>query len=112
MSRAPSYVVVVMADVSVNGFADVDDDLKFVMNNPFACVAFIFKYCSVAGFNCGRALQLWIPSYHVWRSFATPPQFLNQEPPRPQQLLLPDFLMIPHLTHTGLTVVIDVTADV
>ena len=27
------------------------------------------------------------------------PQFLNQEPPRAQQLSLPDFLMVPHLKH-------------
>jgi hypothetical protein len=34
------------------------------------------------------------------------PQFLNQEPPRPQQLALPDFLMVPHLGHTAALVVV------
>ena len=32
------------------------------------------------------------------------PQFLNQEPPRPQQLVSPDFLMVPHLGHEELPV--------
>ena len=57
--------------------------------------------------NCDRALQAWMPSYHVWRMFELPaaPQFPNQEPPAPQQLSLPDFLMLPHLAHTELMVV-------
>ena len=34
---------------------------------------------------CGRVLQTWMPSYHVRSSLSFPalPQFLNQEPPRP-----------------------------
>ena len=58
--------------------------------------------------DCARVLQAWMPSYHVWRSLKLPglPQFLNQEPPRPQQLLLPDFPMMPHLGHTELMVVV------
>ena len=45
--------------------------------------------------------------------FALPalPQFLNQDPPRPQQLSLPDFSMVPHLGHTELVAVV-VTAGV
>ena len=31
------------------------------------------------------------------------PHLLNQEPPRAQQLSLPDFLVVPHLGHTELT---------
>ena len=58
--------------------------------------------------DCPSVLQARMPSYHVWRSFALPalPQFLNQEPPRPQQLFLPDFAMVPHLGHAELMVVV------
>ena len=35
---------------------------------------------------------------------ASPPHFWNQAPPRAQQLLLPDFLTMPHLAHDGLAV--------
>jgi hypothetical protein len=31
---------------------------------------------------------------------------LNHEPPRPQQLLFPDFAMMPHLGHTEVMVVV------
>ena len=41
-----------------------------------------------------------------------PPQLLNQEPPRPQQLGLPDFTIAPHLGHSELTVVVVVSASV
>ena len=62
----------------------------------------------MAVLDCTRALQAWMPSYHVCSRFALPalPQFPNQEPPRPQQLILPDFLMLPHLGHTELMVVV------
>ena len=48
-----------------------------------------------------RALQACMPSYHVCWSLVlrSPPHFLNQEPPRPQQLLLPDLPMVPQLRH-------------
>ena len=56
--------------------------------------------------KCPRGLQARIPSYHVCSIFLLPaaadPHFLNQEPPRPQQLIFPDFLMVTHLRHTGL----------
>ena len=35
-----------------------------------------------------------------------PPQFWNQEPPRAQQLLRPDFAMMPHLEHTEPMIVV------
>ena len=59
-------------------------------------------------FDFDRALHAWIPSYHLCSSFALPaaPQLPNQEPPRPQQLILPDFLIIPHLEHKELTLVV------
>ena len=52
-------------------------------------------------------LQAWKPSAHVWSTFVSPasPQFLNQEPPRAQQLRLPNFLVIPHLRHTELGII-------
>merc|ERR1712216_170486 len=55
-------------------------------------------------FGCvkvAQVLQAWTPSNHVCASLAlpTPPQFRNQEPPRPQQLGFPDFLTVPHLGH-------------
>ena len=58
--------------------------------------------------DCDRALQAWMPSYHVCPKFELPalPQFRNQEPPRPQQLVLPDFSMAPHLRHTELIIVV------
>ena len=48
-----------------------------------------------------KALQAWMPSAHVWSKFVSPtsPQFLNQAPPRAQQLPLPDFLVATHLMH-------------
>ena len=50
-----------------------------------------------------------MPSDHVWYIFKLPllPQLLNQEPPRPQQLLLPDFSMVPHLGHTEVAMVVE-----
>ena len=45
------------------------------------------------------ALQARQPWYHVCSPSA--PQLPNQEPPRAQQLCLPD-LWVPHLRHTGL----------
>ena len=57
--------------------------------------------------DCGR-LQEWMPSDHVWWRFALPslPQFLNQEPPRPQQLIWPELSMMPHLEHMELMLVV------
>ena len=68
----------------------------------------------VAALDCARGLQAWMPSYHVWSRFALPvlPQFLNQEPPKPQQLVLPDFLMVPHFGHTKLVVIMAVVSGV
>merc|ERR1712032_86042 len=59
--------------------------------------------------DCGSVLQAWMPSYHVYSSLALPavPQSPNQEPPRPQQLIFPDFAMMPHLGHTELIVVVE-----
>ena len=63
---------------------------------------------SITLLDCDRALQAWKPSDHLWSSFVAPaaPQFPNQEPPRPQQLALPDFAMMPHLGHTKLMILV------
>ena len=49
--------------------------------------------------------QAWMPSTHVWATFAlsASPQLLNQAPPRAQQLRLLDFFSIPHFAHAELT---------
>ena len=67
----------------------------------------------MAVFDCDRVLQAWMPSDHVWSSFELPilPQFLNQDPPRPQQLILPDFLIVPHLEHAELIAIVAVAAS-
>ena len=103
-----------LTDVSV--FAVIMTALEFTVSIPleeFGCRA-AFDCRPLALWDWSRVSQTWMPSYHVWRSFALPalPQFLNQEPPRPQQLLLPDFLMAPHVWHTGLAAVVIATAGI
>ena len=68
----------------------------------------------MAALDCDSVLHARIPSYHVCPSLALPalPQFLNQEPLRPQQLILPDLAMMPHLGHTELMVVVVMTAGI
>ena len=53
--------------------------------------------------DASRCLQAWIPSTHVWLKCVSPasPQFLNQAPPRAQQLYLPT-LLLAHLAHPSL----------
>ena len=50
-------------------------------------------------------VQACMPSAHVYSKSVSPtsPHLLNQEPPRAQQLSLPDFLAVPHLGHAELT---------
>ena len=87
----PCVVIRVMADEWVGKIIKVSDGVLVI--NVGADVMIL---------NCDRALHAWIPSYHVCGCFVLPPppQFLNQEPPRPQQLILSDFPMVPHLGHT------------
>ena len=99
---------------------DIDFEVSTDMNsNAFGtmCIASDFSIpasperfsCSTAldsspltAFNCVRVLQASKPSYHLCSTLllSALPQFPNQEPPRPQQLLLPDLPMVPHLGHT------------
>ena len=63
------------------------------------------RCCPTTVWDC-RAVQAWMPSYHVWPICVVLPlpQSPNQEPPRAQQLSLPDFWMVPHSVHiSGLT---------
>jgi len=61
--------------------------------------------------NC--ALQTPMPSCHVCLNcpFAALPHFPNQEPPWPQQLALPDLLIIPQAGQTELAVVVTTTGN-
>ena len=109
----------VLADMNVNVLEAMTTALELALLAPWKeSIPFAWTAIScwpMALLDCARVLQAWMPSYHVWSSLALSalPQFLNQEPPRPQQLLLPDFLMVPHLRHSGLTVtVVVVAADV
>ena len=117
-------IIDVVFDIGVEVLTDVDSNVLiaamtalFVMAAPWEesmslCWA-PFSWWSTAVLDCDGALQAWIPSYHVCWSFALPtlPQFLNQEPPIPQQLILPDLLMVPHLGHAE-TVIVVVSAGV
>ena len=117
VSAVTGVDVDLLAGVSVNVVAAVMTALGCTMSASleewlFFCWA-AFACWPTAVSDCDRALQACMPSYHVWSRFVLPtrPQVLNQEPPRPQQLTLPDFAMMPHLGHTELTVVV-VTAGV
>ena len=60
-------------------------------------------------------LHATMPSLHVCSKFVSPssPHFWNQEPPRAQQLPLPDFLFTPHFGHEGVgTTVVVSTRDI
>ena len=50
--------------------------------------------------DCPCGLQARMPSYHACFELPPLPQVPNQEPPRAQQLFLPEFLIVPHLEHT------------
>ena len=81
----------------------------------FRCWTMAVRLCDIACACCdlttskalATCLQACTPSTHVCSKFESPisPHFLNQEPPRPQQLSLPDFFMVVHLGHRGPIVV-------
>ena len=83
----------VLTDVNVIFLAAVITAFEFMKPVPLCCPMTVF--------DCSHALQAWIPSDHLWSSFALPPlpQVLNQEPPGAQQLILPEFPIVPHLGH-------------
>ena len=65
-------------------------------------------------FDCARVLQAWMRSDRIRPNLELLPlaQFLNQEPPRSQQLFLPDLLMVPHLGHAEVLDVVGAAAGV
>ena len=97
---------VTTADVVMSGISVA------VLANGDANISAVFSCWPMALLDRVRALQDWMPSYHVCSTFALPalPQFLNQEPPRPQQLILPDFATVPHLEHMEPMVVVAAAA--
>ena len=117
-------IIVAASDIGVDMFADVvtnvltvvTADLTFIVPSPLTDSApscWAASICwPIADLECARAVQALIPSCQVWPSLAlpAPPQFLNQEPPRPQQLLRPDFAMVPHLEHANPRAVVVVAA--
>jgi len=74
-----------------------------VFSGPAAGVAVIFGGSVVVVTSLG--LHVSMPSNHVWSKFLSPgfPHFLNQEPPRRQQLEDLPSLLVPHLGHAELT---------
>ena len=107
------WVIIVIAGMVTVVVVGVVIDLSIdtlVMSAPLeglSCGS-TFDCRPTAALNCDHFLQAWIPSYHVCCNFVlpAPPQFLNQEPPRPQQLILPDFAMVPHLLHIADAIVV------
>ena len=109
-------------DVWIDVTADIGAELLTVLNENILADAIttlwpvitaVFEGCepfcrTTSSCCCVHALQAQIPSYHVWPSFWLPtaPQSLNHEPPRPQQLVLPDFSKVPHLRHSDPLVVV------
>ena len=100
------------AEVTASALGAMMDTLEWAwlasLNEPFRCRCALFRCWPVNFLDFNRILQTCKPSYHVWPS-AVPAsllQFPNQEPPRPQQLILPDFFMMPHLRHTKLMVIV------
>ena len=75
----------------------------------FVACSTVSSIIDLTGFELANPLQASMPSAHVWSNFGSPasPQFLNQAPPRAQQLCLPDFLVIPHLVQVSMLVVRD-----
>ena len=97
-------VVDVLANMNANVLAAMMTALDLSAPTPtdlFSCSAALDS-SPLAVFNCVRVLQASKPSYHLCPTLVLSalPQFPNQEPPRPQQLLLPDLPMMPHLGHT------------
>ena len=98
--------------LTANGVAAVMAPLEPALPSPWE-ESMTFRS---AAFACGpmtnldrvRAVHACRPSYHVCWSLAlpAPPQFLNQEPPRAQQLLFPDFEIVAHAWHVAPMVVV------
>ena len=101
------------AKVSGDVTLGVGVDIEFALCPELLEEAMVFRRAAIrcrplALLGCTHVLQAWMPSYHVWPSLELRalPQFPDQEPPRPQQLGMPDFTVMPHLRHSELMVVV------
>ena len=114
-SAANIGVVEVLANMNVNLSAAVMTTLEFPMPIPYEESSFSapFGCRALTVFNCSRVMHARMPSYQVWRNLALTsfPQFPNQDPPRPQQLALPDLLIVPHSGHTDMLAVVVTVND-
>ena len=95
----------VLTGVNSTLLADTMTNLEFMMMTLLSAGVLCFRSEALSGWciaasSC-RPLQARMPSCHVCSTFTLPkaPQLPNQEPPRPQQLILPDFWVAPHLAH-------------
>ena len=87
------------------GISSAGESAVFRWEPSFACVPVCVIWwscaCALSVNGAPKPLQAWTPSDHVYLNFVLPgsPHFLNQAPPRTQQLALRDFLAIPHFGH-------------
>ena len=99
---------VVVAALATNILAGAMIDLGFDISelSKGLCCWSAFDCWPLAALDFARVLQAWMPSCHVCSSLALPalPQLPNQDPPRAQQLLFPDFWMEPHVGHSKLMI--------
>ena len=98
----PAIDVGTLAAENLSILASVVAPFGFTLSEPVPCSCAAFSCWPTPILDTARVLQACMPSCHVCWSlvFPAPPQVLNQEPPRPQQLALPDFTMVPHLGHS------------
>lgn len=118
-AQHPSQFVVPASDTLAVAGSIIFSRGPFLSIVAFGC-SWLGSWCSMTS-DCvllenklAKSLQARMPSVHVWSKFAlvTPPQLLNQAPPRAQQLLWPDFLVVTHLGHTEpLVIVVVSTTD-
>ena len=97
------YVGVVSNMCAVTMTAFASRPMLASCEEAFVCSCKTLACCRSAKRN-RHVLQACMPLYHVRERCTLPvfPQSPYQEPPCPQQLSLPDFLMMPHAEHTRL----------
>ena len=110
----PGFNVDALADVNTNMSTATITELEFTVSleDPLRFCLAARSCWRIAALDCPCFLQTRTPSYHVCTTcvLPVPAQFPNQEPPRPQQLSLPDFRIVPHLAQTELMVFVVATA--
>ena len=124
----PDVIIGMLTDVGIDvwscvlfGVPDTGVDVLTNVNANFSTVMIIAvtspweEFCFfslMAVLKWARNLQALTPSCHVCSSLEFPAltQLPNQDPPRAQQLILPDFKMVPHSEHKEVMLVV-ATAD-